>query len=68
LAQRAGREAGAAITDAIANDPETDVKKKAVFALSQLPADEGVPKLIEVARTHPERMGAVGQGRVGLRR
>jgi hypothetical protein len=25
------------------------VKKKAVFALSQMPKDEGVPKLIEVA-------------------
>jgi len=28
------------------------VKKKAVFALSQLPRDEGVPKLIEVAQTN----------------
>ena len=36
----------------ITADPEIEVKKKAVFALSQLPADEGVPKLIEVARTH----------------
>ena len=52
LAQRAGREAVAAITNAIDNDPETDVKRRAVFALSQLPRDEGVPKLIEVARTH----------------
>ena len=33
-------------------DPETEVKRKAVFALSQLPHDEGVPKLIEIARTH----------------
>ena len=32
------------------NDPETEVKKRAVFALSQLPGDEGVPKLIDVAR------------------
>jgi len=37
--------------DAITNDPDTGVKKKAVFALSQLPHDEGVPKLIEVAQT-----------------
>ena len=29
-----------------------EVKKKAVFALSQLPADEGVPRLIQVARTN----------------
>jgi HEAT repeat protein len=28
------------------------VKKKAVFALSQLPKDEGVPLLIKVARTN----------------
>jgi len=28
------------------------VKKKAVFALSQLPKDEGVPLLIEVAKTN----------------
>jgi HEAT repeat protein len=26
------------------------VKKKAVFALSQLPKDDGVPKLMDVAR------------------
>ena len=25
---------------------------KAVFAISQLPKDEGVPKLIELAQTH----------------
>jgi hypothetical protein len=28
------------------------VKKKAVFALSQMPKEEGVPKLIDVARTN----------------
>ena len=28
------------------------MKKKAVFALSQLPKDEGVPKLMEVARNN----------------
>jgi len=38
--------------DAIANDPETEVKKRAVFALSQLPKDEGVPLLIQIARTN----------------
>ena len=40
------------ISDSIENDPDTDVKKKAVFALSQLPDHEGVPKLIEVARNN----------------
>jgi hypothetical protein len=52
LAQRAGAQAVGAIDDAVARDPDTDVKKRAVFALSQLPADEGVPRLIQVARSH----------------
>jgi hypothetical protein len=33
-------------------DDERDVRGQAVFALSQLPRHEGVPSLIEVARTH----------------
>ena len=40
------------ITGAIEQDPDTEVKKKAVFALSQMPKDEGVPKLIDVARSN----------------
>ena len=52
LAQKAGRQAAAAITDAIEHDPDTKVKERAVFALSQLPKDDGVPKLIAVARTN----------------
>jgi len=52
LGQKAGEKAGGEITAAIDNDPETDVKKRAVFALSQLPKDEGVPLLIKVARTN----------------
>ena len=51
VAQRAGDKAVGTITQAL-EDPETEVRKKAVFALSQLPKDEGVPRLIEVARTH----------------
>lgn len=54
LSQRAGREAVAAIASGI-DDPEVEVKKKAVFALSQLPANEGVPLLINAARTHASR-------------
>jgi HEAT repeat protein len=38
--------------DAIQNDPETDVKKRAVFALSQLPKDESVTQLNRVAGTN----------------
>lgn len=53
IAQRAGKKvAESAISDAIANDPETEVKKKAVFALTQMPANEGVPMLIQVARNN----------------
>jgi HEAT repeat protein len=52
VAQKAGRKAAGEITAAIEQDPDTDVKKRAVFALSQLPKDEGVPLLIQVARTN----------------
>ena len=52
MAQRAGDRAIPAITEAIDRDPDTEVKKKAVFALSQLPANEGVPRLIDVAERH----------------
>ncbi|HEY2434980.1 MAG TPA: HEAT repeat domain-containing protein [Vicinamibacterales bacterium] len=52
LSQTAGRKVAADITAAIDNDPDTDVKKRAVFALSQLPKDEGVPLLINVAKTN----------------
>jgi len=53
LAQRVGQKvAESAINDAIANDPETEVKKKAVFALTQMPSGEGVPLLIQVARAN----------------
>jgi HEAT repeats len=53
LAQRATQTiAQDAISNAIANDPETEVKKKAVFALTQIPKGDGVPALIQVARTN----------------
>jgi hypothetical protein len=43
------QKAGASITAAIENDPDMQVKKRAVFALSQLPQDVGVPQLMHVA-------------------
>ncbi|NWF84505.1 MAG: HEAT repeat domain-containing protein, partial [Bryobacteraceae bacterium] len=52
LGQKASRKAIGAISDAVANDPETELKKKAVFALSQLPKEEGVPLLIDVAKNN----------------
>src|SRR5438270_377570 len=33
-------------------DPEEDVRAHAVFAISQLPDDQGIPLLIELANTH----------------
>ncbi len=60
LSQRAGDQlAASAIAEAIDKDPDTDVRKRAVFALSQLPRDESVPKLIEVAKSN--RNAAVRQ-------
>ena len=53
LAQRAERKlAETELNHAIENDPETEVKKKAVFGLTQIPGNEGVPMLIQVARTN----------------
>lgn len=51
LAQKAGIKAAGAIQGSIDNDPDTEVKKKAVFALQEL-GGEGVPLLIDVARTN----------------
>jgi hypothetical protein len=52
LGQAAGAAAGKAL-DSMAGDRRADheVRKHAVFALSQRPRDEGVPALIRIART-----------------
>jgi len=70
LAQKAAQKtAQAAISDSIANDPETEVKKRAVFALTQMPAGGGVPLLIQVARSNQnlavrkQAMFWLGQGK-----
>jgi HEAT repeats/PBS lyase HEAT-like repeat len=52
LGQKAGQKAAAEITERIAQDPNTEVQKKALHALSQFPRGEGVPHLIQVARTN----------------
>jgi HEAT repeat protein len=53
-----GQVAGVAATrglDSIVRDGgELEVRKQAVFALSQRPSDEGVPALIRVVRTSRE--------------
>jgi hypothetical protein len=52
LGQRATDRAGSVIAEAIERDPELEVKRRALTALSQLPKDESVPLLMNVARTH----------------
>lgn len=53
LAQTATRHISEdAIRRAIDTDPETEVKKKAVFALTQIRNGDGVPLLIEIAKTN----------------
>jgi len=52
IARRAEAQAAGIITQAIENDPDVEVKKQAVFALSQLPAGEGIPALIKLAGSH----------------
>jgi hypothetical protein len=56
-----GQEAAAAVTEelsavAAADDEEEDVRNAAVFALSQRPHEEGIPILMDLARSapHPE--------------
>ena len=46
---RAAEALGEVVND---DDGDTEVQKQAVFSISQLPADQSVPMLIEIARTH----------------
>jgi len=55
MAQKAGTRIAGEIAASLEKDPDTEVKKRAVFALSQMPSGEGIPKLIDVARTHNNR-------------
>ncbi len=36
----------------VVDDPDRDARTQAVFAVSQLPKDQGIPILLDVARTH----------------
>jgi hypothetical protein len=55
MAQKAGTRIASEIAASLENDPDTEVKKRAVFALAQIPNGDGIPKLIEVARSHSNR-------------
>jgi len=57
LAQVAGKKAGGdprivqTLSHQATDDPDTAIRKSAVFALSRLPAEQGIPELIQVAST-----------------
>jgi hypothetical protein len=54
LAQKAAnKQTQDVIRNATLNDPDVSVKEQAVFALKQLPDDQGVPLLIDVAKNNP---------------
>jgi hypothetical protein len=70
LAQTASRQISeAAIRTAIDQDPESQVKRKAVQSLNQMKNGDGVPLLIEIARTNKnpvvrkEAMTQLGQSK-----
>ena len=46
--------ADVASPSAVENDPDRGVKEQAVNALKQLPPDQGIPLLIEVAKNNPD--------------
>lgn len=53
LGQKASRRAIATLQDVVDDDEAaTEVKKQAVYALSQLPEDEGIPLLMDIAQNH----------------
>ena len=52
IARRAESQALGIISQAIDNDPDVEVRRQAVAALSQLPRNEGIPLLIKLARSH----------------
>ena len=61
LAQMAGKkmlggnaEAVRVLTDEARNDPEASMRKSALFALSRLPEEQGVPELIQVASSNKD--------------
>ena len=56
IAQKARKRADADVIRAAAtDDPDVEIKKKAVFALSQIPNGDGVPDLIRVATENKSR-------------
>ncbi|HKQ51417.1 MAG TPA: HEAT repeat domain-containing protein, partial [Pyrinomonadaceae bacterium] len=53
LGHKAGEKALGVLKDTVEReDDDTEVQKQAVFVISRRPADEAVPLLIKIARTH----------------
>ena len=50
LGQRASKKAEAALVGFVDKDPDPKVQEQAVFALSELPDNQGVEPLIKIAR------------------
>ena len=54
--QQVAMVAGDAVVDSnrsqLVDDPEREARERAVFSVSQLPREEGIPLLLEIARTH----------------
>lgn len=55
LSQAAGVAAGRALDSVVSDETgDLEVRKQAVFALAQRASDEGVPRLIHIARSNPD--------------
>jgi HEAT repeat protein len=69
LASRPADQALATINTAVEQDADKQVRRQAVSSLARLPDGAGLPRLIELARTHKDQeirrqaMLALGQSR-----
>ena len=43
------------LRDAVDNDPDDEVRARAVFGIAQLPNDQSIPMLTQLMRTHRSR-------------
>ena len=52
--QLLGEKSLGALTSTLDSDPDTEIQKQAVIAISRRPPDEAIPILIRTARSHPK--------------
>jgi HEAT repeat protein len=55
VGQEISRRAGDELEKLASNDPEVEVQKQAVFALSLRNNDESIPSLMRIAKDHPNK-------------